>query len=213
VQDDYRELGCCAAGLRDALGQALGRVPAPPGTGARWHEEAMTVLAGAAAADAVAGDPRILERLAGLRSAADSELARVHGDLHVAQILRTPDALRVIDFEGDPTLPLPARRRRDTPLRDLACLLRSVDHVGQAAARRAPGSDAAAKERWIRAASTGVLEGWGEPVDAVLLHALEVAKACQELVYASRVLPEWAYAPRAGLRRLLEQAPPPGATA
>ena len=205
---EHRELGRCAAQLRDGLAAAFGRLPAPPGIGARWHEEALALLATAATLDAAAADPRIAERLGPLcREGRGLELARVHGDLHVAQILRTAEFLRVIDFEGDPTLPLEVRRRHDTPLRDLACLLRSVDHVGQAAARRVPGVDAASQERWIGAAGDGVLEGWGEPVDPALLHALELAKACQELVYANRVLPEWAYAPRAGLGRLLERGP------
>jgi maltokinase len=205
VEAEHRRLGGCAAGLRDGLAVALGRVPAPPDIGALWHEEALAVLAAAAVLDETARDPRIASRLDALAEAQPGELARVHGDLHVAQVLRVGDAIWVIDFEGDPTLPLAARRRPDTPLRDLACLLRSVDHVGQAAARRVPGAAEAAKETWIRAASGAVLEGWGESVPSCLLHALELAKACQELVYASRVVPEWAYAPRAGLGRLLAE--------
>jgi maltokinase len=208
VEAEHRELGRCAATLRDALAAALGRIRAPEGISARWHDDALSVLASASALDEAASDPAIAEGLSRLRDTRVQELSRVHGDLHVAQILRAPDALRVIDFEGDPTVALEARRRHDTPLRDLACLLRSVDHVGQAAARRAAGVNAAVKEGWIRAASAGVLDGWGEPVCAELLYALELAKACQELVYANRVVPEWAYAPRAGLRRLLESRAP-----
>jgi predicted trehalose synthase len=129
---------------------------------------------------------------------------RIHGDLHIGQLLRRTGAdPLVIDFEGDPTRPLADRRRPDTPLRDLASLLRSVDHCGSAASRRAGG---AAPEEWIAGARAAVLSGYGGPVDARLLAALEVAKECAEFVYAQRVLPEWLYAPRQGLRRLLEAA-------
>jgi maltokinase len=113
----------------------------------------------------------------------------------------------VIDFEGDPLRPLAERRRPDTPLRDLAGLLRSADHVGSAASRRACEADPSA---WIAAAADAVHTGYAEtapvPVDRALLAALELAKECAELVYALRVLPEWLYAPRLGLRRLLTAA-------
>jgi maltokinase len=131
-------------------------------------------------------------------------LSRIHGDLHFAQFLRTPDRTLVIDLEGDPTAPLAERRRPDTPLRDVAALLRSIDHIGTAAARRAAGTD---PEPFIAAASEAALEAYG-PVDRPLLDALELAAECRELVYAHRVVPEWVYAPQAGLRRLLQRPTP-----
>ena len=78
---------------------------------------------------------------AGVRSAAlarleGTRLQRIHGDLHVGQLLRTPTGVVAIDFEGDPTLPIEARRRLASPLQDLASLLLSLDHVAAAAARR-----------------------------------------------------------------------------
>jgi maltokinase len=134
-------------------------------------------------------------------------LTRTHGDLHYAQLLRAPGRLAIVDFEGDPTQPLAGRRAPDTPLRDLACLTRSIDHIGSAASRRC---EWAPPEAWIAAATRAALDGYAErapvEVDAGLLRALEVAKECTEHLYAQRVLPEWAYAPRLGLRRLLEDA-------
>jgi maltokinase len=209
VDAEHRALGRCAGALRDALAVALRPSAAPAGMRERWHDEALAMSAAAASLDPAAGDPEVAERLGLLRGPDEAvgPLARIHGDLHVAQFLHADAALYVIDLEGDPTRRLESRRSRDTPLRDLASLLQSVDHVGEAAARRVPGTTEAAKERWIRSATDGVLDGWGAPVDAALLHALAVAKECQELVYAARVVPEWAYAPRAGLRRLLRRDP------
>jgi maltokinase len=110
----------------------------------------------------------------------------------------------IIDFEGDPTRPLADRRRPDTPLYDLACVLRSADHVGSAASRRAGGASPVA---WIDAAREAVLDAYAAAapvrIDQDLLGALELAKECAELVYAQRVAPEWAYAPMASFARML----------
>ena len=43
----------------------------------------------------------------------------------------------------------------------------------------------------------------GTTSDPSLLQALEVAKEWREAVYAARVLPEWLYAPRLVLEKLL----------
>jgi maltokinase len=209
VEAEHSALGRAAGALRDALIAALGSEGSRTGTRERWYDEALSVLKDAAVLDDAASDPEIPKRLALLRGPElpVGQLSRIHGDLHIAQFLRTDAALYVVDFEGDPTRALDARRSFDTPLRDLASLLRSIDHVGEAAARRVPGTTEAIKQRWISAAAAAVLDGWGGAVDLELLHGLEVAKECQELVYAARVVPEWSYAPRAGLRRLLDRRP------
>lgn len=203
----YAAAGAAAGALHVTLIDRLGTTDDPRAP-ARWHADALRTLADAAALDpqVAAAEPEIARRLAALQTAAAPRLCRIHGDLHFAQFLRTPDRTLIVDLEGDPTAPLADRRRPDTPLRDLAALLRSIDHVGTAAARRADDRDPTA---FIEAATTATRNAYenatGAPVDRPLLAALELASACRELVYAHRQLPEWAYAHQAGLRRLLRR--------
>lgn len=209
AESEWRAVGRVAGALHAALAQAFEPVPATAADRGRWRLEAEEALAEATRNDEEVAEraPEIRARLASLATGPPPLLTRIHGDLHVAQLLRRGEGADplVIDFEGDPTRPLADRLRPDTPLRDVASLLRSVDHVGSAASRRAAG---AAPETWIADARGAVLDGYvsaaPHAVDAELLDALEVAKECSELVYAQRVLPEWLYAPRLGLRRLLE---------
>jgi trehalose synthase-fused probable maltokinase len=144
---------------------------------------------------------------------------RIHADLHLGQVLVSDDGYRVIDFEGEPLRSVEDRRRPDSPLRDVASMLRSLDHVARSALRRAerrnggplerPGLDAEAwigraRERFLAAYSGGLrAAGSGIMLDPDLLDAFEVAKETYEFVYAATVLPTWLWAPRGGMRWLL----------
>jgi trehalose synthase-fused probable maltokinase len=146
---------------------------------------------------------------------------RIHGDLHLGQLLLAHDGYRVVDFEGEPMRPMAERRRLDSPLRDVASMLRSVDHVGRSARRRAetrnggpvevPGLDI---DAWLTRARERFLDGYrselreaGLPagIDEDLLLAFEFAKESYEFVYAARFLPDWLWAPREGMRWLVER--------
>jgi trehalose synthase-fused probable maltokinase len=163
---------------------------------------------------------QIAARASRFEAAATAPLVmRIHADLHLGQILAADDGYRVIDFEGEPLRPIEDRRRLDSPLRDVASLLRSLDHVARSAARRAerrtggpieePGLDI---EAWIERSRARFLRSYAEGLrragapfnlDLDLLDAFEVAKECYEFVYAATVLPSWLWAPRDGMRWLL----------
>jgi maltose alpha-D-glucosyltransferase/alpha-amylase len=78
----------------------------------------------------------LVTRLASLADAAGGappSQIRIHGDLHLGQILlQQADAL-IIDFEGDPARPLAQRRTRQSPMRDLAGMVESFSYAANAA--------------------------------------------------------------------------------
>jgi len=71
--------------------------------------------------------PRLVARLA--TAAPGSLQTRIHGDFHLGQILIAQNDTYIVDFEGEPRQPLAFRRRKTSPLRDVAGLLRSLDYA------------------------------------------------------------------------------------
>jgi len=230
------DLGTLAAGMHAALATPPPDAPElAPREASReelraWrldaHRQLNAALPAVAAVDREAA--KELERAASAIAARVSRfeavattptVMRIHADLHLGQILVSEDGYRIIDFEGEPLRAIEERRRHDSPLRDVASLLRSLDHVGRSAGRRAerrsgpierPGLDVdawieRARERFLAAYVAGLRQTDAPiTVDLDLLDAFEVAKECYEFVYAATVLPSWLWAPREGMRWLLE---------
>jgi predicted trehalose synthase len=129
---------------------------------------------------------------------------RHHGDFHLGQTLTVGDGAEfyIIDFEGEPLRPLDERRRKHTPLRDVAGMLRSL---GYAAAT------AGASATWESGARSAFLGGYRAtagrapflPVEATAfaraLAVLEVEKAAYEVVYEANNRPDWVAIPARGL--------------
>jgi maltokinase len=154
----------------------------------------------AARADALR---RELEPLA---SAGPTPLIRIHGDLHVGQILRWRDGYAVVDFDGNPTIS--DGEAFQPAARDLAQLRTSVDHAAQVAIKRR-NADPAAAVAWaaeardiLRRSYKAALTEAGHPdlLDESLLRPFEVEQECRELIYAGRHLARWRYAPMGVLR-------------
>ncbi|MBM3687757.1 MAG: hypothetical protein FJW85_12275 [Actinobacteria bacterium] len=143
---------------------------------------------------------------ASVEAATSAQVIPVHGDLHPGQFLRWRDGIAIGDFDGNPLLPAEDRGVPGPTAHDVAGLVRGLDHVAIAAARRVDDPDALeAGRRWARAARDEALTAYlgvgGVPtLDLSLLEALESLSPLHESVYSSTYLPRWRYVPLAVLR-------------
>ncbi|MFJ9178437.1 maltokinase [Streptomyces sp. NPDC102360] len=197
-----RDLGRATAEVHTALARAL-----PTVTYTRAHieqlAESMTRRLEATAQQV----PALLPLVPGLRSTFDAlarlgadgrtwQAQRIHGDLHLGQYLRAPSGhWHLIDFEGEPSRPLPERRLPHPVHRDIAGMLRSFDYA-------APGTD------WSLSCRTAYCTGYAEVTGTdprtapALLRAYETDKAIYEALYEARHRPDWLEVPLTALRRL-----------
>jgi maltokinase len=138
---------------------------------------------------------------------------RHHGDYHLGQVLWTREGWIVIDFEGEPARSLPERRRKRSPLRDVAGMLRSFAYVASSAEI---GGGPAPPAGWEESTRSEFLAGYRETIDPALvpsgesfdrlLAIFELEKAVYELRYELDNRPDWVPIPVAGIVRLLESA-------
>jgi maltose alpha-D-glucosyltransferase/alpha-amylase len=189
-----------------------------------WESEA-------AAADA----KRLLDRreeLAALlqqlvKSGIDSIVTRIHGDFHLGQVLIASADAYIIDFEGEPARPLEERRRKASPMRDVAGLMRSFDYAAAAtldpknliANRIPPGRRLTLVTRLRRGAQRAFLAAYQEAAAGLpgmdrneLLDFFLAEKAAYEICYEAANRPAWVPIPLSGLSRLaarlLRETPP-----
>jgi maltokinase len=155
----------------------------------------------------------IRERLGQLsRIGAGGRTIRTHGDYHLGQVMRTERGWVILDFEGEPARPLPERRQKRSPLRDVAGMLRSFSYV--AAAGDILGTRTMPQD-WEERARAAFLEGYFREVDPALLppgqestekllSVFELEKAVYELNYEINNRPDWVGIPVQSILRLLE---------
>ncbi len=143
---------------------------------------------------------------------AGGRVIRTHGDYHLGQTMLSGRGWVILDFEGEPARPLPERRLKRSPLRDVAGMLRSFSYV-TAGAKLLRGVDA--PEGWEDRARAAFLEGYfarvepsllppGEAPTRQLLAVFELEKAVYELRYELNNRPDWVPIPVAGILRLLD---------
>ncbi|MBB5035800.1 putative maltokinase [Prosthecobacter dejongeii] len=88
---------------------------------------------------------------------------RVHGDFHLGQTLNTGQDFVIIDFEGEPRLPLHERRLHRPALRDVAGMVRSFEYAASAALHEAPAEEHPLLAPWAQA--------WADTTVQAYLHA------------------------------------------
>ena len=139
-------------------------------------------------------------------------IIRTHGDFHLGQTLWADGDWMILDFEGEPARSGPERRRKRSPLRDVAGMLRSFAYAVSAAEIL---HGVVAPEGWEQRARENFLAGYratvdqsllppGEQTTERLLAVFELEKAVYELRYELDNRPEWVRIPVAGIARLIE---------
>jgi maltose alpha-D-glucosyltransferase/alpha-amylase len=145
---------------------------------------------------------------------------RVHGDYHLGQVLRTEEDFVILDFEGEPARTLAERRARQSPLKDVAGMIRSFSYAAYAALfahtvhapnqfdRLEPWADS-----WQRWAADAFVRSYrttmgdaafvpgGQTFDD-LLDAFVLEKAIYELGYELNNRPDWLRIPLGGILKL-----------
>ncbi|MGE8497496.1 MAG: maltose alpha-D-glucosyltransferase [Pseudomonas sp.] len=151
---------------------------------------------------------------------------RVHGDLHLGQVLVVQGDAYIIDFEGEPNRTLDERRQRHSPFKDVAGMLRSFDYAAALALRNAGGMEGAlgaqqsihtivgryrdsARSAFLdayRLAAAGLPHEWeARDGEGAALDLFCLEKAAYEIVYESGHRPDWIDVPLQGLTDLARQ--------
>ncbi len=147
---------------------------------------------------------------------------RIHGDYHLGQTLRSRNDFVIVDFEGEPAKPLSERRTKQSPLRDVAGMLRSFSYAARSALTRytqrhpdLPATLLPWAKLWENAVSGRFLEEYAAvirqnaellPGDAdaqALLSRYLLEKALYELLYELNNRPDWVSIPLSGLLALI----------
>jgi maltose alpha-D-glucosyltransferase/alpha-amylase len=244
--DAVATLGCRTAELHVALATpssdpAFAPEPLAPADldqlAARLRENAVKVLEGLK--EGLSGLPDAVVESAGLLLSRRRQLlesfariaarptgglrTRIHGDLHLGQVLRVKNDYTFLDFEGEPTTSLAARRAKHSPLKDVAGMLRSFSYAAWVSLQQFTdrGPDAFPRlapwaVQWERAAAAAFLRAYRAtpgverflPADAAdlatILEAYVLDKAFYEVLYELNNRPAWVWIP---LRYILTHQP------
>ena len=155
----------------------------------------------------------VREQLRGLTHAGNvGKAIRHHGDYHLGQAMWTGSEWLILDFEGEPARSVVERRRKRSPLRDVAGMLRSFAYAASASAFAGHEPP----DGWEERARDAFLSGYLAEVDPALipsgsslerlLAVFELEKAVYELRYELDNRPAWVRIPVAGIVRLLKRA-------
>ena len=212
ARDAHEQAEKAFAGLRQLLAQ-----PGPARAGGADHTLLVSGL--------LEREGACLELLTALAGAEPQGVCmRIHGDLHLGQFLIERADVFIVDFEGRADRPVAERRRKTTPMRDLASMLRSVSYVTETVlhnvTRRIAHVDAelvAAARSWRDLSAASLRESYdaairGAPLwipDAAarerLLRLCLLAKALHEINHELEHRPDFLHIPVKGVIDLIDQ--------
>ena len=211
-QSLYYGLVSAASRSLDYLRQRL------PGLNGETRAEVLTLLA---------NEDRLKQHFRNIRNVKISgSRTRVHGDLHLGQLLHTGKDFVIIDFEGESHRSLSERRIKRSPLRDVAAMLRSFEYAASASLLgKVPGLTPRAEsihaiEAWARYwadwAGALFLNGYLTATEGasflpttaenkqLLLHVFQLERAVFELSSELTGRPDWLHVPLRSLLRMLD---------
>ena len=175
--------------------------------------------------------PTVRQRLDRLRDRPMSmDLIRIHADYHLGQVLVTDDDFVIIDFEGEPLLTIPERRRRRPALKDVAGMVRSFHYAISAQVLLHPDRYAdhdpteldRLTDHWYARVRTVYLDSYFATADAgtgpegasflptdaadrqELLDLFVLEKAVYEVAYELNARPDWLPVPLTGVLEVAE---------
>jgi len=156
--------------------------------------------------------------------AAGGLIMRVHGDLHLGQVLVVKGDAYLIDFEGEPARPLPERRAKYSPYKDVSGVLRSFDYAAAMAIRSVQTADSSEEagaarervaERYLRESGEAFVQAYRQATaelahqwqdsdgERAALELFSLEKAAYEIAYEAENRPSWLAVPLHGLIGLL----------
>ena len=146
---------------------------------------------------------------------------RVHGDYHLGQVLKVKTDFVILDFEGEPARPLAERRAKQSPLKDVAGMLRSFSYAAYSSlinfSSRRPGDITSLEpwaQLWVRCVATEFLRAYRDTTQGAnflpaqgddfrtLLDVFLVDKALYEVLYELNARPAWVRIPLMGINSL-----------
>lgn len=210
---EAQRLGTTTAELHGALGEAFGISPGSPKEWARNMEGQLSRVDHPDLDKQAAN--RIFQRLAALEDAGSS--IRVHGDMHLGQVMRTDAGWYVLDFGGEPSRPVAERRMPTSPMKDVAGMLRSLHYATwTSASEQEDGAVAAELAReWEQRNRGAFVDGYLEaarrvggllPEDednfGLVLKAFELDRGIYEIGYELAHRPEWVKIPIGSIQSL-----------
>jgi maltose alpha-D-glucosyltransferase/alpha-amylase len=190
----------------------------------RAHTEALPPSLQPVAGMVLAAEPELRSRIdAWSRHPAAGVKSRIHGSYHLDQVMLVENDVVIMDLEGEQGVPLSEARRKTSPLRDVASMLRSFDYARRAAMDQATQHEgdlerlAPAARAWVDSTRQAFLESYRDEAIATgqyrdlrafdadwsFIAMFELQKAMQELRFELDHRPDWAGIPLRGLASMI----------